>query len=110
MLERPLAEMVKTLSVANKREPTGRESVLDYIVKQWSGPLPDPEAVFLDVVEFDRDAKQAVVMLASLLKRPDENKDLIAAINRWFQAEVQPVAFLRSKLGILNQLRPTNAL
>ena len=42
MLERALAEMVKTLSVADKRESTGRESVLDYIVRRWSTPLSCP--------------------------------------------------------------------
>ncbi len=110
MLERALAEMVRTLSAADKREPTGRESVLDFVVRRWSEPLTDPDAVFADAVDFDRDAKQAVVMLARLLKLPDQNREVIEAANDWFQAKVRPIAFLRANLGILDQLRAANAL
>lgn len=110
ILERALAEMMRTLSVADKREPTGRESVLDYIVRRWSVPLSDPELVFAHVVEFDRDAKQAIVMLAKFLQRSDESREEIVAVNDWFQAKVHPIGFLRDKFGIRSHLQARNVL
>src|SRR5438552_7370871 len=43
MLERALAEMVKTLSVAVTRQGTVRESVVDSTVSHWAAPLQSPE-------------------------------------------------------------------
>jgi hypothetical protein len=110
MLERSLAEMVKTLSVVDKREGTGRESVLDFIVKRWYESTSTPERAFDDVVDFDSDARQAVLTLARALQQPDQNRDVIAMVNDWFQAKAHPIGALRSSLGVYNHLKASNAL
>lgn len=110
MFERALAEMVKTLAVSSKREGTVRESVLDSIIKRWSEALQKPEDAFLDSPEYDKDARQAVCMLAQFLRHPDQHREDISKLNDWFLAKAMPVGMLKSSYTVHNQLSARNAL
>jgi len=110
MIERVVAELVRTLSVKGKVSGDTRVSVLDYIIRSWVGRYPDFENILPAMGLEDRDGQAGLLGLCRRVTNASLYSSEIEILNRWFLGHSHPRGDLIKQFGIYNHLTARNAL